>query len=111
MKHCTRCKENKAFEFFGNDRTRKDKLNQYCRPCAATRTTQWFKDNPVKGKLLSKKISLKKLYGLTYEKFEELKKAQDNKCQICAEEKPLCVDHCHKTKRVRGLLCRDCNLG
>jgi hypothetical protein len=47
---------------------------------------------------------------------------QDNKCKICGcEEKRrsasekiaprLCIDHCHKTGVIRGLLCHDCNTG
>jgi hypothetical protein len=40
---------------------------------------------------------------------------QDGRCKICnivQEEliKALAVDHCHTTGKVRGLLCRECNL-
>lgn len=32
-----------------------------------------------------------------------------NKCEICDSSEQLCIDHCHKTQAVRGLLCRTCN--
>lgn len=55
---------------------------------------------------------LKLYYGLTYEKYCEMIIEQDNKCKICKEElsKPN-VDHCHKSGKIRGLLCRGCNHG
>ena len=54
-------------------------------------------------------------YGLTLEQFEELLRAQNNRCRICSQEfstkgrfRP-CVDHCHSVGHVRGLLCQNCN--
>jgi DNA-directed RNA polymerase subunit RPC12/RpoP len=42
--------------------------------------------------------------------------AQNNKCAICSKELQLFtgssggfVDHCHKTKKIRGILCNKCN--
>ena len=38
-------------------------------------------------------------------------KEQEGLCLICkTKPKLLYVDHCHKTKKVRGLLCSRCNL-
>jgi len=36
--------------------------------------------------------------------------AVDGKCEICGNaEEGLCVDHCHETGQIRGVLCRRCN--
>lgn len=50
-------------------------------------------------------------YGLTPEQYAALLEKQDGKCAICCETKDLHVDHCHETKKVRGLLCGACNRG
>jgi hypothetical protein len=53
---------------------------------------------------------LKRRYGITPEDFEEMAKAQKYRCRICGRrEVRLCVDHNHKTGRVRALLCDSCN--
>lgn len=56
------------------------------------------------------------LYGVTPEQYDALLLAQDNRCAICRTDTPggrgtWCVDHCHDTERVRGLLCNGCNTG
>lgn len=63
-------------------------------------------------KMLGKKSrgrELKRLYGISLEKFNLLKKKQNNRCKICNKRLPLCVDHSHKTGRVRSLVCKSCN--
>lgn len=61
-------------------------------------------------------------YGITPEHYNEMWAAQNGKCAICGNEETarhntskkvlkLAVDHCHKTGKVRGLLCQDCNRG
>ena len=63
---------------------------------------------------------LKRNYNITLDVYNEMLKEQDHKCAICQNEetkidphtkKPsrLAVDHCHKTGKVRGLLCFMCN--
>ena len=61
--------------------------------------------------------SYKKLYNITMADYSQMLAAQDNKCAICSgvnadpkgRLKYFCVDHCHETGRVRGLLCLACN--
>jgi hypothetical protein len=58
-------------------------------------------------------------YGVTKEQYESMVAAQNNLCAICNRPekdvhqsgrlKSLSIDHCHKTGKVRGLLCFACN--
>jgi Recombination endonuclease VII len=64
---------------------------------------------------LSKK--LRSSYGLTVEQYQEMVRQQNGVCAICGrppkggkKTKRLSVDHCHKTGRIRGLLCTRCNI-
>lgn len=55
---------------------------------------------------------LRHKYGIDLVDYNQMLSEQDGKCKICkAEVKRLVVDHCHITKRVRGLLCNHCNVG
>ncbi len=58
---------------------------------------------------------LRRLYGITLITYNEMLLRQGNHCGICPKTEPgsgrkhWAVDHCHKTKTVRGLLCIKCN--
>jgi len=61
---------------------------------------------------------LRRSYGITYHDYVLMLKKQNGRCAICAGEGfimgkhhklKLVVDHCHKTGKVRGLLCHNCN--
>lgn len=52
-----------------------------------------------------------RLYGVTDDQFKNMLAQQNNACAICFERKELVVDHNHTTGNVRGLLCKNCNLG
>jgi hypothetical protein len=61
------------------------------------------------------KPHLKTLYNLSLEEHQELLVKQLYCCKGCGKpeselKRSLCVDHCHKTGNVRGLLCHSCNL-
>lgn len=65
--------------------------------------------------LRSRSNHLKSRYGLSVDQYNEMLKAQNNKCAICGDDCPtgrsLAVDHNHDTGAVRGLLCSRCNIG
>jgi hypothetical protein len=78
----------------------------------------WRKSNPDKDKFQQFKDSLKRLYNLSVEQFEEMKIKQNNRCAICNNEfstesfqKQINVDHNHETLKIRQLICLQCNHG
>jgi hypothetical protein len=51
------------------------------------------------------------IYGISLADYDRMYAQQGGRCKMC-KRKPkrgLCVDHCHATGRVRGLLCHNCN--
>ncbi len=54
-------------------------------------------------------------FGITEQQYNDMKASQDGCCAICRRTrklgryKNLAIDHCHKTGKVRGLLCVTCN--
>ena len=64
---------------------------------------------------MKKNSYLKSEYGITLDDYNKMFADQAGCCAICNTHashltKPLCVDHCHTTGKVRGLLCGECNL-
>lgn len=63
-------------------------------------------------KTCSRKSVLKRKYGITPKEYDEMLRKQDGRCAICREQpgkRRFAVDHNHRTGRLRGLLCDDCN--
>ena len=50
-------------------------------------------------------------YGLGADDYERMVIEQNGVCVICKRipRRWLCIDHCHETQKVRGLLCDKCN--
>ena len=87
----------------GYRKTNKEKIN--------TRQRQYYKNNDKK----VKEYNLKRLYNLSHDDWLRLWKSQDGKCAICGKSfrnpSNAYVDHNHKTEKIRGLLCLQCNSG
>lgn len=53
------------------------------------------------------------LYDLSVDEYNKILDAQNGVCAICKMknkiDRPLGVDHNHRTNKIRGLLCNDCN--
>lgn len=138
-KNCTVCKLNKSTKEFCFDKRMKLKLSSKCKACNYLKLKEWRAKNRLKvnesnkaykkrhpeqtrqhrlkhSKIYYKKTGWKKRilkrYGISYTTFESMKLEQKNKCAICdKEEVELHIDHCHKTGKIRGLLCQKCNTG
>jgi hypothetical protein len=111
---CTKCYVRKPATEFSNYK----KLH-HCKTCVCEKAKKWSKDNPEykHGQGLQKK---KYWPGLdakqAHAKWKEIFDAQNGQCAICgipqeSEDRRLAVDHCHKTGKVRELLCMKCNRG
>jgi len=125
---CCVCKKDKPeteFSFFHGRR------NRSCQVCRSyhnafykdnsggyrDKRKQYYEGHKTEHRKRMYRNHIKRKYDLTIEQLNQMVLAQNNKCAICERNfnmlpkwNSLCVDHSHKTGKVRGLLCRKCNL-
>lgn len=55
---------------------------------------------------------LKYQYGITTEQYDQILDDQNCCCKLCGSSpiKYPVVEHCHKTGRIRGIVCQKCNM-
>ena len=84
-----------------------------CKPCARFFAARWSKNNPLRVLENKRRTNTKRLYGITYEDKLKLIAEQNNLCAGCycqfIENNPACLDHDHKTGKIRAVLCRTDN--
>lgn len=114
MKLCTKCGETKPLSDFHKGTGRKDGHASHCKVCSNERARQWNKNNPERKAYFRDRDNDKRTadrYNLSAQELKDLRYAAAGRCAICKRELRLVVDHDHETGRVRGMLCRRCNLG
>jgi hypothetical protein len=127
-KTCPKCADTKPLDSFNKGRSE-------CKPCQkaymaaynktdrakeakknwlqTTKGQDFFKSYRQSDKWReSNKLSkIKGRYGLDQQEYQHMVKASGGCCSICGDKTKLVVDHCHKTLKVRGLICTHCNHG
>ena len=127
MKICGKCELLQHSTEFVKNKNNRDGLSWNCKTCRAIydkkysvenkdkknkRNRERRKSNPEK----FKKYDLKKNFDITMEQYNDMYNKQNGYCAICFThqsklKKLLSVDHCHKTGKIRKLLCVQCNVG
>lgn len=108
--HCVACRK---IEYKRNRKVRLARARKYKRAHLKEMKKyqkKWAKEN----KNITEAIRLRNCYGITLEEHGKMFKKQKGKCIGCLRHQSkltrvLGVDHDHKTGKVRGLLCNDCN--
>lgn len=106
---CQRCERLLPPSAFNHDLKNKDGLNSHCRECRSAANKASYSTQAAEFAIRH----LRRTYGLEPEAFNARVQAQGNACAICGNDmgqgKGRHVDHCHKTGRVRAILCHHCN--
>jgi len=138
MPRCSKCKTKKDLSEFYKNRTQSKGYSSRCKECSKADQRNLYKDNPERRKTRAKAWKLRyaedlkvkrranrkaiymsesaRKYSTTVEAIKEL--LEITNCQICDAEiifghqkshyRPN-IDHCHKTQKIRGVLCGHCN--
>lgn len=125
LKFCPDCGTSRPIKEFGKNKSRKDGMQSYCKKhsCIRYGSRRRKSDYPA----VQRAFFMRWKYGITPGEFDELMQKQQGKCLICkidhtealrpgatkdgSRNSGLVVDHNHKSKVIRGLLCTRCNQG
>lgn len=111
QRRCSTC--SKVLELTGDNfyisRSDRDGFQRNCKPCQK----EHAKSLSPEQKEANWARRIERVYGISSERYYSML-AEQGGCRICGEGPvgavaKLAVDHCHRTGRVRGLLCTKCN--
>lgn len=112
---CSRCLEIKRTDLFYRSTLNNKNAATWCTECLKKYNkayNQTYKRKKYHSNYQREKQRYYK-YGINNEKFAQILFEQENKCAICGTQNPgkenWCLDHCHETHIVRGILCKKCN--
>lgn len=118
LKRCSKCAAAKPVSQFSRRSGYGDGRNAWCKAChssyMAVYEESYERRRPTSAEVRA--ANYRKIHGITVGQYEVLLASQNGKCAICKTTKPgknvtnFMVDHCHNTSRIRGLLCRSCNM-
>lgn len=121
-KHCNKPEGEVVFHTRLNNRGKRY-WNLQCSTCKSRvnnaakkrRLAKMRIEEPEKYYRLRRHEQLRSIYRIGLEDYESLLKKQGGGCAICGTKDSgkytFAVDHCHETKKVRGILCHWCNKG
>lgn len=105
MKSCNTCGLTKLVEEFAIQKTHRDGRSTKCKSCKNKHDRERYSSGVEK----NRRVKLR--YGISLAQYLAKYSSQDGKCAVCQKWfEVLCIDHDHKTKIVRDLLCKTCNL-
>lgn len=128
-KACSVCLEVKEPTEYFKDKANFDGLGHMCKKCKTLKTYEWREKNKEHYNKTQRDYQkkaytpeqrygheIKRRYGCSLERYNEMLVAQEGSCAICKElhnpaikQGRLYVDHCHATGEIRQLLCGSCN--
>lgn len=134
-KVCRKCGEEKPLTEFHRLSRDGDRRMARCKDCRSQERREQHAANPEVGRQRAKdyvmslpedvrlerrrRSNLKHAYGISLEQYAEMLVAQHGVCAVCKQPETwirngilmrLQVDHDHTTGKIRGLLCRECNM-
>ena len=127
MTACNVCRQDKPRESFSADRRRKDGLQARCKSCAAEIAKKWRLENQERVTAVRRdwekrnpERHLLTKFGIRADEKRAIFEAQGSVCGACGSghhghpriegETGWCLDHCHASGKIRGVLCWRCNL-
>ena len=117
-KTCTKCKKVKLkTEFHFRSKPYNHLLQSHCKTCKYEEHKSWVNKNEAKVRVYRAKDpwTFKKRcarHGINEKQFWEIYDKQGGRCLVCEDQisaEISAIDHNHKTKEVRGILCKSCN--
>lgn len=128
MPTCPQCKTTKNESEFYRNKTKISGLAVYCKECMKASGHERYeknKNNPSfkqtridyrkgKGKQRCNNSAFKYKYGIDLQEKQNILDSQGGVCACCGSSDPQhkqgwALDHNHKTKKVRAVLCQPCN--